>query len=148
GRGPAAGLWAALGLFKPQLFLVFPIVFAASRRWRALGAYCAVSAVLIVVSLAIVGIDGLWEWPRQILENEAGNALKNAYRMHSLKAFFDLLLPDQSGLGLALCGAASAVLLVPLVRVWSVANVWRDHLALRWALTSVVAVLLDPHLVD
>ena len=148
GRVPAAGFWAALGLFKPQLFLVFPIVFAASRRWRALATYCAVGVVLMIVSLAIVGVDGLWAWPRQILENEAGNALKNAYRMHSLKAFFDLLLPDQSGLGLALYGAASAVLLVPLVRVWSLANAWRDHLALRWALTSVIAVLLDPHLVD
>jgi hypothetical protein len=148
GRAPAAGLWAALGLFKPQLFVVFPIVFVASRRWRALGTYCAVGVVLMIVSLAIVGVEGVWEWARQILDNEAGNALKNAYRMHSLKAFFDLLLPAQSGLGLALYGAGSALLLVPLVRVWSVAEAWRDHLALRWALTSVVAVLVDPHLVD
>jgi len=148
GRVPVAGLWAALGLFKPQLFLVFPIVFAASRRWRALVTYCAVGVVLTIVSLAIVGVDGVWAWPRQILENEAGNALKNAYRMHSLKAFFDLLLPGQSGIGLALYGAGSVGLLVPLVRIWSVDSAWRDHVGLRWALTSVIAVLLDPHLVD
>jgi hypothetical protein len=33
----AAGAWAALGLFKPQLFFLFPVLFLVSRRWRALG---------------------------------------------------------------------------------------------------------------
>jgi alpha-1,2-mannosyltransferase len=148
GREPAAGAWAALGLFKPQLFLVFPIVFAASRRWRALATYGLVAAGLATVSVAIVGIDGLLAWSRVILDHEGGNAVKNAYRMHSLKAFFDLLLPEQPGGALALFLVASAVLLVPLVRAWSVANAWSEQLPLRWALTSAIAVLIDPHLLD
>jgi hypothetical protein len=148
GREPAAGAWAALGLFKPQLFLVFPIVFAASRRWRALAAYGLVAGALALLSVAIVGVDGVWAWSRIILDHEGGNAVKNAYRMHSLKAFFDLLLPSQPGIALALFVAASSVLLVPLVRAWTVANSWREQLPLRWALTSAVALLVDPHLLD
>jgi uncharacterized membrane protein (UPF0127 family) len=148
GREPQAGLYAALGLFKPQLFLVFPLVFAASRRWRALGTYCLVASMLAAASFALVGVDGVWAWSRVILEHEPGNALKNAYRMHSLKAFFDLLLPFQSTLALVLSVLASAALLVPLVRAWSVQNAWQEQLPMRWALTSAIAVLVDPHLVD
>jgi hypothetical protein len=148
GREPAAGFWAALGLFKPQLFLVFPIVFAASRRWRALGTYALVAAGLALISLAVVGVDGLWAWSRVILDHEGGNAVKNGYRMHSLKAFFDLLLPSQPGVALALCAGASGLVLLPLVRAWSAAHAWSEQLPIRWALTTAVAVLVDPHLLD
>jgi uncharacterized membrane protein (UPF0127 family) len=148
GREPQAGLYAALGLFKPQLFLAFPFVFAASRRWRALGIYCLVAGILAAASVAVVGVDGVWAWSRVILEHEPGNALKNAYRMHSLKALFDLLLPAEATLALVLSVLASLALLVPLVRAWSVPNAWREQLPMRWALTSVIAVLIDPHLVD
>ncbi len=148
GHERQAGVYAALGLFKPQLFLVFPVVFVAARRWRALGAYCLVAGILAAASLLLVGVDGVLAWSRVILEHEPGNALKNAYRMHSLKAFFDLLLPFASRLALVLSVVASAALLVPLARCWSVPNAWQDQLPIRWAFTSAVAVLVDPHLVD
>ncbi|HEX8969549.1 MAG TPA: glycosyltransferase 87 family protein [Chloroflexota bacterium] len=144
-----AGGWAAIGLFKPQLFLVFPIIFAASRRWRALAVYALVATGLGLVSLAVIGGPaGIPAWISVIVDHESGNALRNAYRMHSLKAFFDLLLPGQSGLALGLYLLGSLALLVPLARLWTNPPGSDAAVSLRWALTSVVAVLIDPHLID
>jgi uncharacterized protein len=143
-----SGFWAALGLFKPQLFLVFPLVFAASRRWRALLVYCLVAAALGLLSLVLVGFDGATGLARVIVDHEGGNAARNAYRMHSLKAFFDLLLPGQSAISLVLYGVSSVALLVLLVRMWSRRGVSPQQLPLYWVFTSVTAVLVDPHLID
>ena len=140
-----AGLWAALGLFKPQLFFVWPIVFVVSRRWRALVLYGAVSLMLLVVSLAAVGVDGLQAWLRILLDMEQGNATRNAWRMHSLKAFFDLLLPSLPVAAWLLYAASSAVLLAAVALVWSRRP---TDVALPFAFTTLVAVLVDPHLVD
>jgi Glycosyltransferase family 87 len=141
----AAGVWAALGLFKPQLFFVFPLVFLVSRRWRALAAYTVTAAGLAVLSVALVGVDGVQGWLRILVDMETGNATRNLWRMHSLKAFFDALLPGQTGLSLALYVASAVPILVGLAALW----VRRaTPMPVLWALTVVVAVLVDPHLVD
>jgi len=145
GQDRAAGAWAALGLLKPQLFFVFPLVFLASRRWRALSAYALVALGLLGVSLLMVGPDGLAAWLRILLEPESANARANAWRMASLKSFFDLLLPADGAVALALYALSSVALLVPLLRAWSRSVACLPAL---WAWTSLVAVLIDPHLVD
>jgi alpha-1,2-mannosyltransferase len=145
GQDGSAGAWAALGLFKPQLFFVFPLIFVASRRWRALIAYVAVACVLLAVSFPMVGIDGLLAWTRVILEPESGNATVNGWRMASLKSFFDALLPTTSGVSIALYAAVSVPLLFVLLRAWSRPV---TSLSSVWALSVLVATLVDPHLVD
>jgi alpha-1,2-mannosyltransferase len=145
GQDRAAGAWAALGLFKPQLFFVFPLVFLISRRWRALSAYTLVALALLGVSLLMVGPDGLTAWLRILLEPESANARANAWRMASLKSFFDLLVPSNSLLSLGLYALTSLALLIPLLGAWSRSVACLPAL---WAWTSLVAVLLDPHLVD
>jgi alpha-1,2-mannosyltransferase len=145
GEDRAAGVWAALGLFKPQLFFLFPLIFLVTRRWRALAAYSLTAAGLALLSFAVVGPDGALGWLRILIDMEQGNALRNAWRMHSLKAFFDQLLPGQSLLSLALYGVVSIALVLVLLRAWS----RRPHAAPDlWAFTLLVAVLVDPHLVD
>ena len=145
GNEPAVGAWAALGLFKPQLFFVFPLVFLASRRWRALLAYALVSLALLGVSVLMVGPDGMHAWLRILIEPETGNATANAWRMASLKSFFDVLLPGQTWSALVLYATSSVGLLLMLLRAWSRSS---QSLPLVWASTSLVAVLVDPHLVD
>jgi alpha-1,2-mannosyltransferase len=151
GRERAAGAWAALGLFKPQLFLVLPLVFAASRRWRALGVYMLAATGLTACSLLVVGLDGGSAWVQVLFANnlEAGIAANQAFRMHSLKGFFDLLLPTHGQAALALSAAAALGLLVPLTRLWARAGSWSPAgLPSRFALTLLVGVLVDPHLFD
>jgi hypothetical protein len=146
-RGSDAGLGvcSALGLFKPQLFFVFPLIFLATCRWKALAWYALTAVVLFVVSLALVGPDGMQAWIRILLEPEGGNATANGWRMASAKAFFDSLLPSLATLSLALYVACAAALLAALVRVWTRPTV---SLPLAWAFTCLVIVLVDPHLVD
>ena len=102
GQDRALGVWAALGLFKPQLFFVFPLVFLMTRRWRTLAWYALTAVVLFGVSFALVGADGMQAWARILLEHESGNALANAWRMASAKSFVDALLP---GVGVASCSS-------------------------------------------
>jgi hypothetical protein len=140
------GVWSALGLFKPQLFIVFPLVLVVSRRWRALWAYVLVAFGLAVISLALVGADGLQAWVRILLEPEAGNSTANGWRMTSLKSFFDALVPGQSPVALVLYVSSSLVAVWALIRAWTSGN--PAPLPTVFAFTSLVAVLVDPHLVD
>jgi alpha-1,2-mannosyltransferase len=139
-----AGFWAGLGLFKPQLFIVFPIVFVATRRWRALLTCALTALVLAAVSLAIVGPAGLQQWLRILFEPESGNALANAWRMASLKSLVDQLLVGHPSLALGLYLASSIVLVAGLLVVWS----GRTPTHVAWIFTCLIAVLIDPHLVD
>jgi len=142
-----AGLWAALGLFKPQLFVVFPLVFLLTRRWRALAVFVGVGGLLALVSLLLVGPDGLLGWLRSLLETEPGNASRNAWRMHSLKGLTDGLLPSSPTLSLGAYAVLALPLLVALVRAWWQAGHAPPSPTL-WAFSCLVAVLVDPHLVD
>jgi hypothetical protein len=142
----ALGVWAALGLFKPQLFFIFPLIFLITRRWQSLLTYAITATALTVISLALVGADGLQAWVRVLLDHEGGNALANGWRMASAKSFLDTLLPG--GLG------PVALLIYVLVSVALLALLWQAwrrptlDLPIAFALTSLVAVLVDPHLVD
>jgi hypothetical protein len=104
-----------------------------------------VAGVLFGVSLAVVGPDGLQAWLRILLEPESANATVNAWRMVSLKSFFDLLLPGHTGWSLALYAAVGGALVGLLLRAWSRP---RQPLVELCGFTSLVAVLVDPHLVD
>jgi len=147
GQDLRAGLWAALGLFKPQLFLVFPIILAASRRWRALRACGGVAAALGVVSLIVVGPDGVVAWLRVVVSAENTNAAGNAWRMHSLRTFFDLVTPGLPLAGLGATALVSAALLAVVARLWASQRAAAE-LPILWATTSLVAVVVDPHIVD
>ena len=145
GEERALGVWAALGLFKPQLFFIFPLVFLITRRWRALLTYALTACVLFAISFVVVGADGLQAWVRILLEPEGGNAVSNGWRMASAKALFDGLLPGLGTLSLLAYLGIAAVLLVVLWQVWRRPDL---NLPVAFAVTCLVAVLLDPHLVD
>jgi hypothetical protein len=145
GEDHALGVWAALGLFKPQLFFIFPVIFLMTRRWRSLLTYVLTGAVLGAVSFALVGADGMQAWTRVLLDHEGGNTLANGWRMASAKSFLDALLPGQGPLSLVTYVGVSAALLLLLWRVWRRPGL---DLSVAFALTSLVAVLVDPHLVD
>jgi hypothetical protein len=140
-----AGGWAALGLFKPQLFFVFPLIFAATSRWRVLAAYSLTAGALALVSFALVGPQGAQAWLRILFEAESSNAAATAWRMASLRSFFDQLLPGQMALSLAAYSLSAASLLMVLLRRWRRSRGCTPEL---WALSCLVAVLVDPHLVD
>src|SRR5208282_5293701 len=58
-----AGCWFALGAFKFQLMLPIVLLVAVWKRSRVLLGFAAVSAVLAAISVALVGWQGLLQYP-------------------------------------------------------------------------------------
>jgi len=58
-RNALAGCLLALGLYKPQLFLPITAILLCQRRWHAIGGFLATAAILIGISLTMVGWHGL-----------------------------------------------------------------------------------------
>jgi len=59
GRDAAAGAVFGLVLFKFHLLLGIAAMMVATRRWRMLGGFAVVGALEGVLSLALIGIDGV-----------------------------------------------------------------------------------------
>ncbi len=57
-----AGLVLGLGLLKFHLFLLWPVVLAMQRRWRALAGFSLVAAIIAIASVGIVGINGIRDY--------------------------------------------------------------------------------------
>lgn len=58
GRDISAGLWLSLLLLKPQELLPIMLYLLGGSKWKVIGATAAVGAVLALVSLVLVGVDG------------------------------------------------------------------------------------------
>jgi hypothetical protein len=92
GRDAQAGVILALGLFK--FHLVLPVVILlALRRWRIVLGFTPVAAVLTVLSVAMVGWGGAWNyiWFLLHVENSgAGGAIvpEDMPNLHGLLACF------------------------------------------------------------
>ena len=62
-RRPArAGAFAALGLIKPQLVLLLPLLLLVRRSWRAVAAFGAGCVLLLLLSLAAFGPAACLAW--------------------------------------------------------------------------------------
>jgi hypothetical protein len=147
GEQVRTGVWSALGLFKPQLFVVFPFILIVRRQWRGLLAYAITACLLTGISVVLVGPAGVEQWVRVIVEPETANSMANAWRMASAKSFFELALPGNSVAATGLYVATSAALLGLLAWVWTVGRA-RLKAEVGWLITCLMAVLIDPHLVD
>lgn len=56
-----AGVWLALGLYKPQFVLPLTGILFLDRRWRSIGAFLMTAVLLGAISLAMVRANGLKE---------------------------------------------------------------------------------------
>jgi glycosyl transferase family 87 len=62
GRLQLAGVALGLSVIKPQLVLALPLVLVASGRWRMVVPWAAITAILVLLSLAVLGTDGLTDY--------------------------------------------------------------------------------------
>jgi hypothetical protein len=148
GREGEAGAWAAVGIYKPQLFFVLPVVFLVARRWTALRTYACVSLALVALSAVLVGPDGVVAWWRVIVDFEPDNAATYMDRMFSVKALWDLLSPNQSQATLVMTVLTVIGLLAVLLRTWTLGQAPHRSIGLRWSVTVAIAVLVNPHILD
>lgn len=151
-RELAAGAVLGLGLFKPQLFILMPVLLVAQRRWRALASWSAVALVLTGASLALVGPDGARAYVRLLTSDvyRQGIAADLSWKMLSLPAFvrslfqgFALPAPALNLLS-AMALGAGGVLLGAIARLPRREPDQRG-LALLYALAVLITAAASPH---
>jgi hypothetical protein len=77
GKPYLAGAVLAVSVLKPQLLLALPIVLLAAGRWRITAAWAVTAGILAVVSVIVIGQQGLGEY-RSLLA-EAQHVTNNRY---------------------------------------------------------------------
>ena len=77
GRPYVAGAVLAVSVLKPQLTLALPIVLLAAGRWRITAAWAVTGGILAVVSVVMIGQQGLSDY-RSLL-TEAQHVTNNRY---------------------------------------------------------------------
>ena len=73
----AAGVVLGLSVLKPQLALVLPLVLLAGGQWRVAAAWAATAGMLALVSVVVIGSQGLSDY-RSLLD-EAQHVTNNRY---------------------------------------------------------------------
>lgn len=150
GRDGPAGVVFALGLHKPQLFFLPPLLFLVGRRWRALAAWALTAGLLGSVSLLLVGSDGVLAWfallvsPLYRDEVQAGQA----WRMQSLPALLAAIAPRQLAPPAEALGLLLGLLLVAGLVRRAVRHSRSDRAreAALWGLACLTTLLASPHL--
>lgn len=137
-----AGLVLALGIFKPQLFALVPLVFVMQRQRRALAGFVAGAVGLVVLSLPVVGVRGWQSWLQALKSPlyQQHVQVGQTWKMQSLPALATALgAPGWSGYaGLGL-GAVALALWVRRT----------DADAARvWAVTVLTTVVFSPHVMQ
>ncbi len=152
-RDAAAGLVMSLGLFKPQLFLLPPLVFLLLGRKRALGAWSVGAITQAALTWLVFGAAGVRGWWRILHSPEYLVFLRvdRGMRMTSLLPFVESIAPRGFGaiaIAATMIGFALSLALV-------VAMMWRSRPDARlgpldergvWALACMTTLLASPHL--
>lgn len=139
GRETAAGLVLALGIFKPQLFVLVPLALLVQRRYRAAAAFAAGSVVLVVSTLPLVGLRGWQAWLAALSSPlyQQGVQVGQTWKMQSVSALLtDWGAPQQAAYLVLALGAVVLALRLRQVRC--------DDLQV-WGLTVLTTVVFSPH---
>ena len=140
-RPLAEGALAGALVIKPQLALLIPIAFLASRNWRALGAGTASALLLVALSAAVFGVES-WRAFSEMIQQQ-GTFLStrewNWAEQASIFAFLRHFGADQ-----ALAFAVQALFaVVAAVLVW---RAWERRDEHREAVLASATLLATPYL--
>jgi hypothetical protein len=138
-----AGLAMGCLIFKPQLGLAAAIVFLLVQEWRIVAGAIVAATIQLSIGWLHYGTGVMWQY-REALQHvrQVMPLLEpRPYQMHSLRAFWDLLLPWPS-VSLALYLLSSSVILSLTVRCWRRG----PSLQIRYSALLIATVLIAPHL--
>jgi cytochrome b561 len=138
-RDGLAGAVLALGIFKPQLFVLVPVALLLQRRYRAVATGGGMAVGLVLLTLPMVGVDGWRSWL---------GALASPLYLNDVQVAQTWKMQSVSALGTALGGPQ--LLAYVLLVVGAFALGWRlrkirDDTTQVWALTVLTTVVFSPH---
>ncbi len=143
-RDFAAGAVLGLGLLKPQLFIVVPLVLLVLRRWRGLAGFAASGGALVTLGALAAGLRSYVAWVK-LLRGPGYAAVKaaNMFHMASIEATMRGILPPSVGALPIVIHAALATVLVAVL----VALARRGLDAHTWAAAVLATLIVAPHLI-
>jgi alpha-1,2-mannosyltransferase len=141
----AAGMALGLLMYKPQFGVMAAVVFVVALEWRVIVGAVITGGGQLAAGAAYYGRASLDGYFHQLVHiNQNASALEpHLDRMHSLRSFWQLLLPWH---GIASLLYAASALAVIAITVWC----WRSGASfeLRYAVFLLGSALVDPHLTD
>jgi hypothetical protein len=144
-RDFVAGLVLGLGLLKPQLFVLVPIVFAAQRRWRGVAGFSLMALVWLAIGAIAAGPHAYVDWIAILRTRTYLESIRAAhsFQMCSVEAMLRGLLPGSLG---AIALPAQALAAVGLtIALFAAAKRMQD--ARIWAAAILATTVAAPHLV-
>lgn len=147
GRQVPAGLVFALGLVKPQLVVLVPVVFVLARQFRGLAAFLGGGVFFGAASVAVAGKAGVVSWIGTLTGGLYTDQVTvgQSWKMVSLPGLLSAVL-SPAGHGIA-WGAAAIATVAP-VMYFILRGYRADPSAKPWIWTacSATTVVASPHL--
>jgi hypothetical protein len=146
-RGPLlAGVLIGLIAYKPQLGILFPLVLAATGRWRSFAAAAATIAAPALITTLAFGIS-VWDaflastHFTRIIVLEAGET-----GWHKIQSVFSLVRMWGGSVALAYAAQSAITVAVAAALVW----LWRAQVefSLKAAALIIAALLATPYSLD
>ena len=146
GSQTAAGLCIGALFFKPQLLPVPFLVLTAQRRGRALALGISLLAVSAILSVSLVGWDGINDYFRlaQRFGASESDLGTNPQDMHNLRALVYYALPATLVTPVWIGG--EILLAIGALFLNAKAGVDEKGIAAQWVGNMLVIILLSPHL--
>jgi hypothetical protein len=141
-RNLLAGLAIGSLIFKPPLGLAAAFVFLLAAEWKVVAGAVISSTIQLSVGWVYYGFGPLRDYGHRVLHMREILPLfePRPYQMHSLRAFWELLLPNPIALGLYVVSALCVLVLA--LRCWRSGAL----LGLRYGVLLFATVLVAPHL--
>jgi hypothetical protein len=144
-----AGFLLALGLYKPQLVLPMAGVFFVARRWSSLIVFGITGAILVVISLGIVGVQGAFDFISILKSMENYSFVIYPANMPNIRGLSHVLLHADSleWIGGTIAVVISLALYVLCLYLWrGEFDVHDPTFDLKFSLAVVTTVLISYHL--
>lgn len=140
-----AGGWLALGLFKPHLALPLIFLLLVQGRRRILAGFALVAAILVLVSIAIVGKQGMELYPRYVtqLENTLARGAIVPSDMPNLRGALSILFSTESHMASAVLVISLALLLFTAFKCRKIDQ--NNLFDLKFSLAALATVLVSYH---
>ncbi len=132
----ASGFALAMLLYKPPLLILVVPMLVVTRRWRTLVGFTISSALLILISIAVIGLDGVWSYLEMLRTFSQTKAVGKATRLEiDLFSFFSSFVGGRLATYATLC---FALVLAPLLL-----SAWRRMPETAWALAITWTLVLN-----
>jgi hypothetical protein len=144
-----AGLFLALGLYKPQLVLPIAGALVIARRWSALAMFTITAVVLVGISLQMVGWQSAFDLLSVLKSMDSYSFIVRPAIMPNLRGFSYLLFDGSSFKAVSTVATfvISAGLYLFCLYLWRPKlEALESGIDLKFSLTMVTTVLISFHL--